>query len=288
MFRTLISTADLAAHLDDPSWVVVDVRYSLADTAAGLAQYRESHIAGAVYASLSHDLSSAPTGTNGRHPLPAPDAMAASFGRLGIGPGTQVVCYDGDNMFAARLWWMLRFLGHDAVAVLDGGFPKWVSEGRPVQAGDEHRSAATFTATVREQMRVPVDVVAAASQSGTLRLVDARAPERFEGKNETLDKAAGHIPGAANYFFKQNFTAEGTIRPAEELRPALAAATAGKPMSEVVMYCGSGVTACQNLLALEHAGLPGARLYLGSWSEWSADPARPVETGPARPVRPSS
>lgn len=282
MFRTLISTADLAGHLDDPSWVVVDTRYSLADTSAGLAQYREGHISGAVYASLSHDLASTPTGTNGRHPLPTMEAMAATFGRLGIGPGTQVVCYDADNMFAARLWWMLRYVGHDAVAVLDGGFPKWMGEGRPVRPGEEHRAAATFTPALRADMRVPVDTVAAASVDGSLRLVDARAPERFEGKNETLDKAAGHIPGAANYFFKQNFTAEGTIRPAEELRPALAAATAGKPMGEVVMYCGSGVTACQNLLALEHAGLPGARLFVGSWSEWSADPSRPVETGPAK------
>ena len=282
MFRTLVSTGDLAAHLDDPSWVVVDVRYNLADTGAGLTQYREGHIAGAVYASLSHDLASTPTGTNGRHPLPALEAMAATFGRLGIGPGTQVVCYDADNMFAARLWWMLRYVGHDAVAVLDGGFPKWVNEGRPVQAGEEHRAPATFLAAVREDMRVPVDVVAAASQNGSLRLIDARAPERFEGRNETIDKAAGHIPGAANYFFKQNFTGEGTIRPVEELRATLTATTAGTPMGEVVMYCGSGVTACQNLLALEHAGLPGARLFVGSWSEWSADPSRPVETGAAK------
>ena len=281
MHRTLVSTAELAGHLDDPTWVVVDVRYNLTDTAAGAAQYRESHIAGAVYASLSHDLAATPTGTNGRHPLPTVETMAATFGRLGIGPGTQVVCYDADNMFAARLWWMLRYLGHDAVAVLDGGFPKWVNEGRPVQSGEQHRTPATFTPALRAGMRVPVETVAAASQDGTLRLVDARAPERFAGQNETLDKAAGHIPGAGNYFFKLNFTPEGTIRPAEELRAALTAATAGTPMSEVVMYCGSGVTACQNLLALEHAGLPGARLYVGSWSEWSADPGRPIETGVA-------
>ena len=283
VFRTLVSTEDLAAHLDDPSWVVVDTRYNLADTRAGLALYREGHIAGAVYASLSHDLASTPTGTNGRHPLPGVEAMAATFGHLGIGPGTQVVCYDADNMFAARLWWMLRYVGHAAVAVLDGGFPKWVVEGRPVRSGEEHRAVATFAPTLRAEMRVPVETVAAASTSAGLRLVDARAPERFEGKNETLDKAAGHIPGASNYFFKQNFTADGTMRPPAELATALTAAAGGAPPSEMVMYCGSGVTACQNLLALEHAGLPGARLYVGSWSEWSSDPARPVETGPPRP-----
>ncbi len=283
MFRTLISTEDLAAHLNDPSWVVVDTRYNLADTNAGQAQYREGHIAGAVYASLSHDLASTPTGTNGRHPLPDVEAMAATFGRLGIRPGTQVVCYDADNMFAARLWWMLRYVGHDAVAVLDGGFPKWGREGRPVRAGEEHRTPATFAPALRADMRVPVDRVAAASIDGSLRLIDARAPERFEGRNETIDKAAGHIPGAANHFFKQNFAADGTMLPPAELASALTAAAGGAVPEEVVMYCGSGVSACQNLLALEHAGLLGARLYVGSWSEWSADPARPVETGPPRP-----
>ena len=282
MFRTLVSTGDLAAHLDDPSWVVVDTRYNLADTSAGRAQYREGHIAGAVYASLSHDLASTPTGTNGRHPLPEVEAMAATFGRLGIAPGTQVVCYDADNMFAARLWWMLRYVGHDAVAVLDGGFPKWVNEGRPVRPGEEHRAAGTFAPALRAGMRVPVEAVAAASIDGSLRLIDARAPERFEGRNETIDKAAGHIPGAANHFFKQNFAADGTMLPPADLASALTAAAAGAAPEAMVMYCGSGVTACQNLLAHEHAGLPGARLFVGSWSEWSADPSRPVETGPAK------
>jgi len=282
MFRTFVSTAELAAHLDDPSWAVVDVHYSLTDTAAGQAQYLDGHIPGAVYASLSHDLASTPTGTNGRHPLPTVEAMAATFGRLGIGPGTQVVSYDADNMFAARLWWMLRYLGHDAVAVLDGGFPAWVREGRPTRGGDEHRAPATFSSAIRAEMRVGLDVVAAASAGSSLRLIDARAPERFEGKNETLDKAAGHIPGAGNRYFKMNFADDGTVRPAQELREQLTAAAGGRPMQDVVMYCGSGVTACQNLLAAEHAGLPGARLYVGSWSEWSADLARPVETGLAK------
>ncbi len=282
MFRTFVPTDTLAAHLEDPSWAVVDVRYSLADAAAGRAQHLEGHIPGAVYVSLSHDLSSEPTGPGGRHPLPDPAALAATFGRLGIGPATQVVCYDADNMFAARLWWMLRYLGHEAVAVLDGGFPKWVREGRPVRAGEEQRPPATFTGSPREAMQVPLDVVAQASTDRSLCLVDARAPERFEGRNETLDKAAGHIPGAANHCFKLNFSEDGTVLAPEVLRTNLTAATGARPMDEVVMYCGSGVTACQNLLALEHAGLPGARLFVGSWSAWSSDPARPIETGPAR------
>ena len=185
------TTGDLAAHLDDPAWVVVDVRYSLADTSAGLAQYREGHIAGAVYASLSHDLASTPTGANGRHPLPSPDAMAAAFGRLGIGPGTQVVCYDADNMFAARLWWMLRFLGHDAVAVLDGGFPKWVKEGRPVRSGEDHRASATFTPAVCEDMRVPVETVAAASRNGSLSQPAAttRKSHNIQGRRRRWHRA---------------------------------------------------------------------------------------------------
>lgn len=279
MFRTYVTAGELAAHLTDPSWVVVDVRYSLTDHEAGLAQYRDGHIPGAVYAHLSHDLASPPTGANGRHPLPDAAAMRETFGRLGITSACQVVCYDADNMFAARLWWMLRYLGHEAVAVLDGGLGAWTRAGHALRAGEEYRSPATFTGTPREAMRVDVATVAAASADGSLRLIDARAPERFAGQNETLDKAAGHIPGAANHCFKANFREDGSVRPATELRDLLTAAAGGRPMDQVVMYCGSGVTACQNLLAAEHAGLPGARLYVGSWSEWSSDPSRPVATG---------
>ena len=240
--------------------------------------------AGAAYASLSEDLSGPLTGTNGRHPLPTVESMEATFSRLGIGRGTQVVAYDADSgMYASRLWWMLRYVGHDAVAVLDGGWAAWSREGRPVSTGDEHHAPQAFTAAVRPQMRVDAGSMAELVASGSARLVDARAPERYEGRTEPIDRVPGHIPGAVNHFFKRNVTPEDTMRPADELREELAPLVGDRNPKEVVMYCGSGVTACQNLLALEHAGIRGVRLYPGSWSEWSANPARPVETGPQEP-----
>ncbi|MBM3776706.1 MAG: sulfurtransferase [Acidimicrobiia bacterium] len=280
---TLVSTETLAVRLDDPRWVVVDTRYVLKDELAGAAMYRTSHVPGAVYASLSHDLAGPRTGTNGRHPLPAPSVLAATFGRLGIGPGTQVVCYDADSgMFAARLWWMLRYMGHDSVAVLDGGFAKWGREGRPTRSGDERRAATAFTARVNAGMVASLDEVRASLDDGVTRLVDARSAERFEGVHEPLDRTPGHIPGAVNYHYQRNVNADGTFLPVEELRNQLNDALAGTSPDRVTMYCGSGVTACQNLLAMQHAGLAGAKLYVGSWSEWSAYPERPVEQGPAR------
>jgi len=282
---TLIDTDTLAASLDK-GWALVDCRYDLQNDSWGHAQYRAAHIPGAVYANLSHDLSGTPTGANGRHPLPSIEAMSEAFSSFGIDQNTQVVAYDQDaGMYASRLWWMLRYLGHHAVAVLDGGFARWIQEGRATSAGDETRPAATFTPRVQDRTMVTLDDVITLQREGTTRLVDARAPERFEGRSEPLDRVAGHIPGAANHFFKANLAADGTMLPIDELRPKLTAALGGHAPADTVMYCGSGVTACHNLLALEHAGLTGARLYPGSWSEWSADPARPVETGPASPKR---
>lgn len=275
MHTTLIAPADLIPKLADPRWVVVDCRFDLANPAWGEEQYVAGHIPGARYAHLDRDLSGEKTGTNGRHPLPAPDTMAARFGALGIAPGVQVVAYDQDSgMYAARLWWMLRFMGHDAVAVLDGGFARWVAEGGSIQPGRVTPTPAAFEAAARPEWRLTAEQVAA----GEARvLVDARAPDRFRGENETMDKVGGHIPGARNHFFQQNLTADKRFRPVEELRAAWEADLAGTPPADVVMYCGSGVTACHNLLAMEVAGLSGARIFPGSWSEWSADPSRPVE-----------
>jgi len=276
---TLIATDVLAANLDS-GWALIDCRYDLNDTTWGHTQYLDAHIPGAVYASLSHDLSTTPDGTNGRHPLPSPEAMAATFGRRGIGRDTQVVAYDQDaGMYAARLWWMLRYMGHDAVAVLDGGYAKWVREGRPTRGGEESRPAVTFSGAPRAGWRLRVEEVEQRLQDPSILLVDARSADRFAGQNETMDRAAGHIPGAANHFYKQNVAADGTMLPPGRLREQFSASVKGRPASEVVMYCGSGVTACHNLLAMEHAGLSGAKLYPGSWSEWSSDPNRPRATG---------
>jgi thiosulfate/3-mercaptopyruvate sulfurtransferase len=280
MFKTLIDPATLAQHLSDRSWVVVDCRFDLAEPSKGEQLYLESHIPGARYAHLDRDLSGEKTGANGRHPLPAPNQMRERFGAMGISGTTQVVVYDADSgMHAARLWWMLRFMGHDAVALLDGGFARWVREGLPVRGGHEQSAAATFTGTPREDWRLDTDAVLQGLDDPSRVLIDARAEPRFRGENETIDHAAGHIPGAKNYFFQRNLTADKTFRSAAEIRDAWQTVLGGARPEQVVMYCGSGVTACHNLLALEHAGLGGARLYPGSWSAWSHDPSRPIATG---------
>lgn len=278
-FTTLIDTDALAGLLDSPTLALVDCRFDLANTFAGEAAYTEGHLPGAVYAHLDRDLSALKTGTNGRHPLPTPEVAAATFGRLGIDASTQVVAYDAENgMYASRLWWMLKWLGHDAVAVLNGGFAKWMAEQRPVSTAPSTRAARTFTPAPRPSMIVTAAEVPGVTASASARLVDARAPERFRGDVEPLDPVAGHIPGAANHFFGQNL-ADGRFRSPDDLRAGFEASLGAVAGEAIVCYCGSGVTACHNILALEHAGLKGARLYPGSWSEWCADPSRGVEKG---------
>jgi thiosulfate/3-mercaptopyruvate sulfurtransferase len=279
-FRTLISTAALASHLDDPAYVIVDCRSKLDDLEWGAGEYAATHIPGASYADLTHDLSGPKSGNNGRHPLPDPDTLLQTFGRLGVAAGVQVVAYDQENgMFASRLWWLLRWLGHDAAAVLDGGFKKWRAEGRPVESGQTRRAPRRFTGSPRAGMAVDVETVASHLGPGGPRLVDARAPERYRGDTEPIDKIGGHIPGATNHFFQWNLDEQGLFRTPEDLRAKIQSSVGELPADQVVCYCGSGVTACHNLLAFEHAGLTGAKLYPGSWSEWSSDPKRPVEIG---------
>jgi len=279
-FSTLISTAELAARLDDASFVIVDVRHDLAQPDSwGEAEYRRAHIPGARFAHMDRDLSAAKTGKNGRHPLPSVDSAAAFFGRLGIDASKQVIAYDqGPGTYAARLWWMLRWLGHRAVAVLDGGYAVWLREGRPVTAEVPSVVPASFTA---RPTTPPVEVAAVAANlaSAAMLLVDARGRERFRGDVEPIDKVAGHIPGSVNRPYTDNMTADGRFKPAAELRADFAAVMRDRAPTAVVHTCGSGVTACHNLLAMEHAGLAGTRLYAGSWSEWSADPARPIARG---------
>jgi thiosulfate/3-mercaptopyruvate sulfurtransferase len=282
VFTTIVSTETLAAHLDSER-VIVDCRFDLQNEQWGREQYLASHIPGAVYASLSHDMAGARTGSNGRHPLPSLEALSSTLGRLGIRRGTQVIAYDQDSgMYASRLWWLLRYAGHDAVAVLDGGWAKWVRENRPTRSGEEVRRPATFVAEPRPEMAIGVDEVTAQLGDPTTLLVDARAPERFEGRTEPIDRVPGHIPGAVNHHYRSNADDDFTLLSPEELRERFLNVLGSHVPSQVVMYCGSGVTACHNLLAMTHAGLPGARLYAGSWSEWSADPARPVEKGPTK------
>lgn len=269
---TLISTGDLATRLDDAALVVVDCRFDLSDPDKGRRDYEWGHVPGAIYADLNRDLASAPNGTNGRHPLPDSHAIVATLGQLGIGNDTQVIAYDQDvGVYASRLWWMLRWLGHDAVAVLDGGFAKWVAEGHPTTSGVERRAERAFTGAPHGAMVASIDDV-----SRSNHLLDARAPERYRGDVEPLDRVAGHIPGARNHFYKNNLAADGIFKSPDELRALFTQSVVDASFDELVCYCGSGVTACHNLLALEHAGIHGARLYPGSWSEWSSDPSRPV------------
>src|SRR5262245_37470862 len=280
MHTTLISTDVLAAHLVNPSWLFADCRYNRSDETWGRAQYESAHIPGAVFVDIAHDLAGPRTGTNGRHPLPPLEDMAATFARLGIADDIQVIAYDQEaGAFASRLWWMLRYLGHDAVAIVDGGFAKWTREGRPVRGGVDTRRPAPFIPRLRKEMRVTVDETLAHLGDPSVLLIDARSPDRYAGKPDPLDTIYGHIPGARNRYYRDNVDDAGTMRSGRELRTDFDKVLAGSPASQAVMYCGSGITACHNLLAMEHAGVRGARLFAGSWSEWESDPKRPVEKG---------
>ena len=285
MQKPLISVTALQSLLATPGGcVVIDCSFDLTDPAAGREAYRAGHLPGAFYLHLDNELSGPKTGSNGRHPLPDADDLAARLQALGVDNDTPVVAYDAQGgMFAARLWWLLRWLGHDAVAVLDGGKDAWVKAGLPLEhdAAQEPEFPGKFQ---RRKSLVPtVDAAALVDnlERASLLVVDARAPDRFRGENETLDPIAGHIPGAANRCFRDNLAPDGRFKPAETLRAEFGAVLGARAPAQAVMQCGSGVTACHNLLALEAAGLGGAALYPGSWSEWCADPARPVATGAA-------
>ncbi len=278
--KTFIDTGTLAKHLADTDLVVVDCRFNLTDPDWGEWQYRRSHIPGAVYAHLDRDLSGKKSGLNGRHPLPDPQTLARTLGAMGVDRTVQVVAYDlDDGSFASRLWWLVKWLGHDGVAVLDGGFSRWIDEGRPTASGDQTRETRVFVASRRDEMAADLDDVAHIVRSGGGRLVDARAPERYRGEVEPIDPVAGHIPGAVNHHFRRNVDETGRLRPVAELREQFARTIGGTAPDRVICYCGSGVTACQNVLALEHIGVHGVKLYPGSWSEWSSDPSRGVATG---------
>ncbi len=286
MFDTLISTRELAHQLESPTLAVIDCRFDLAQPEWGAAAYAAGRIARARYAHLDRDLSGTVSSSSGRHPLPPPALLAERLGRWGIGADTQVVAYDqGPGAFAARLWWLLRWLGHRRVAVLDGGFAAWQAEGLPLEHGASATvSARRFSAQPDASLLADSTELEQAVRAGTLArgaplLIDARGADRFAGRNETLDPVAGHIPGARNQPFTDNLT-DGRFREATALRARYLELLGGRPPQSVVCMCGSGVTACHNLLALEIAGLPGARLYAGSWSEWIRDPARPVTRSP--------
>jgi len=278
-YTTLVDVPTLARHIGDPRWVVIDCRHDLARPEQGRADYAAGHLPGARFLHLDDDLSGPKTGRNGRHPLPEPEALAETFGRVGIDAGKQVVAYDAQGgMYAARLWWLLRWLGHEAVAVLDGGLQAWVAAGQPLSTEIPAVAPARFQAAPRD-CHVDAAVLLARLDRPHYLIVDARSPDRFRGENETLDPVGGHIPGARNRFFRDNLDAAGRFKPAAALRSEWETLLGDTPPERVVHQCGSGVTACHNALAMAIAGLHGSRLYPGSWSEWCADPARPVARG---------
>ncbi len=275
MPSTVVPTDELARH---PEWRVFDCRHDLAHPQAGEQQYREAHIPGALFAHLDRDLSSRREGRGARHPLPYPGAFIAWLGQQGLKPEDQIVCYDaGNGTFAARLWWMMRWLGHQAVAVLDGGFAKWRAEGRPVST--EVPSFAHSRYPVRLSPDQAVGVGFVENPPRETLLLDARSPERYRGESEPIDPVAGHIPGAKNRYSADNVNADGTFKDADTLRKEFQELIGWHSPEDVVNYCGSGVAACHNLLAMEIAGLSGAKLYAGSWSDWISDRKRPIARG---------
>lgn len=275
-YTSFISSQELAKNDQRPDWVILDCRFNLSDPASAERAYLEAHLPGALYVHLERDLCGLPNGSNGRHPLPSLPQMINLFSRLGIDSEVQVVAYDDNGGgFAGRLWWMLRYLGHQSVALLDGGMQSWVGGDHRLQPGIETRKRRDFTGTPNSAMLVKAEEIL----DGVPLLVDGRAADRYQGLVEPIDAVAGHIPGAVNRFWQDNLDEELKIRSAGSLRDEFAALLQGRSAAESVFYCGSGVTACLNLVAMEHAGYPLPRLYPGSWSEWISDPRHPIARG---------
>ena len=277
----LISAEELSARLRDADPpLVVDTGFDLADVEAGRRAWQAGHLPGSIYLHLDDDLSGPKTGTNGRHPLPDRRAFAERLGRLGVTPSTAVVALDRHGgVYAARLWWMLRWMGHADVRVLDGGVAAWQRAGGALVTEPSPARPAAPPYPERAPLTASVDADAIMRRLGSLRVIDARAPERFRGEVEPLDAVAGHIPGALNRFHRENLADGGLFKAGERLRDEFRVLLGDRAPDEVIHSCGSGVTACHNLLAMEHAGLAGSLLYPGSWSEWSADPTRPIARG---------
>ena len=279
-FFTLVDADTLRANLGRPDWRVIDCRHDLLQPQAGQLAYAKGHIAGAVFAHMDRDLSGTKTARSGRHPLPDPDRLVECFRRWGIEPDTQMVAYDASaGSLAARLWWLARWLGHEAVALLDGGWQAALDAGLIIESAEPSIAPSRFERGPPLVRLADVDAVQTARADPGWLIIDARAPDRYAGRNETIDPVAGHIPAAVNRFWQANIGTDGRFKPADQLRSEFRALLGARAAANVISQCGSGITACHNLLAMQRAGLAGAALYPGSWSQWIADPARPVAVG---------
>lgn len=277
-YSDFVTTGQLAGHATDPLWIIVDCSFDLAEPDWGAENYLEGHIPGAIYAHIDRDLSGPITLATGRHPLPDLKFMAERLSAWGIGPSHQVVVYDTANgAFASRLWWMLHYYGHDRVAILEGGYAKWISEDRPLVPGKENpHPPARFTVNLHPEMVAALEQVEMIRSNPDWKLVDARSAIRYRGEQEPIDPVAGHIPGAVNRFHGENLNPDGTLLPKTELRRQFHKLLGNTPIENTIVYCGSGVTSCLHIAVMQHVGLGIPRLYAGSWSEWIRDPNRPV------------
>ncbi|MFN8598426.1 MAG: sulfurtransferase [Anaerolineae bacterium] len=280
-YATLITTAELARNLARPDWVIFDCRFTLADRERGRRDYLHNHISGAIYAHLNDDLSGPiVSGQTGRHPLPTVEVISRFFSRTGVDSTIQVIAYDdAGGAMAARLWWLLRWLGHDAVAILDGGWQKWTQADGPTTATIPTPTPRVFVPQSRSDDWLTSDQVLAQIGDSNFKLLDSRNADRYRGENETIDPIAGHIPGAISAPYADNLNPDGTFKPIEQLRARFESLLGDTSAEHAAFYCGSGVTAAHNILAAKHAGLGEAKLYAGSWSEWITDARRPIKTG---------
>ena len=281
-YQTIISVDDLKINLANNNWVIFDCRFSLKNPNKGREMFNQGHILGAQFADMDTDLASPKTETSGRHPLPNPDSLIEKLRRWGVNNDSQVICYDDiSGAFAARMWWLMRWLGHEDVAVLDGGIEKWAAKNQPIETDARTKVAGNFSGTANNKLWVDVEYVQQELIQGKIKLLDARTPERFTATDKKTDPVPGHIPGAKNLPFSGNLNKQGLFLSSEELHARFAPLSSHPSDAQVICMCGSGVTACHNLLAMSIAGLPEARLYVGSWSQWIKDKSRPVAVGEA-------
>jgi thiosulfate/3-mercaptopyruvate sulfurtransferase len=279
-YDTVVDADTLRQNLGNPAWRVIDCRHDLLRPDAGQQAYTEGHVAGAVFAHLDRDLSGPKTAGSGRHPLPDPARLVECFRRWGVDRDSQIVVYDASaGQFAGRLWWLARWLGHDRVALLDGGWQAALEAALTIETGESRPLPGRFERTPPREQPVDVDAVQAVRADSDWLIIDARAPDRYAGQNETIDPVGGHIPGAVNRFWQSNLQPDGRFKPADQLRSEFAALLGARAATHVIVQCGSGVTACHHLVAMQLAGITGAKLYPGSWSQWITDPTRPIAVG---------